>query len=245
MKQASIDYLVADYLAEVTMGILAKRRKATGTQMGGAGEGGYVAEFVTFVWKPLMKDILEKNIKVVTNAGGLNPLACKAAIEKAAQDAGLPVPKVAAVFGDDLMPTKDDLLARNTFQPFKPVDEGAPEEFIPKDKNVLSLNAYIGATAVLEALNDGAQIVVTGRCVDSAVVLGPLMHEFQWKVTDYDKLASGSLAGHIIECGCQATGGNFTDWKQSAYSKNGGWSIMVCFTLAIVSEFKVASSLFV
>lgn len=202
---SNLHYLVADYLAEVTMAILARQNKEG---------GGFVGEFVQSVWKPLMKQILANKTKVVTNAGGMNPVACKAAIEQAARDAGLPVPVVAAVAGDDLMPRYEELSAKSAFTTFEEVPGEAEPKWHERGK-LMSFNAYHGARAIAEALDRGAQIVVTGRCADSALVLGPLVHEFRWTWADHDLLSSGSLAGHIIECGCQATGGNFTDWELS------------------------------
>ncbi|KAI3654162.1 hypothetical protein MP228_000881 [Amoeboaphelidium protococcarum] len=226
VESGQIDYLVADYLAEVTMGILAKKRKHTAgsKKLGGAGVGGYVNEFVTFVIKPLLPLIVERKIKVVTNAGGLNPVGLKEAIESCASDMNLNV-VVAAVHGDDLMPRLAEIQSENLLQPFTQMDDDQAEQ-VPQNVKIESLNAYIGAKGIGKALDAGAQIVVTGRCVDSALVLGPLLHEFKWQMDQFDLLAAGSVAGHIIECGCQATGGNFTDWKLAAYSKNGGYSNM-------------------
>eukprot|EP01118_Nematostelium_gracile_P013304 TRINITY_DN5002_c0_g1_i2.p1 TRINITY_DN5002_c0_g1~~TRINITY_DN5002_c0_g1_i2.p1 ORF type:complete len:626 (-),score=175.22 TRINITY_DN5002_c0_g1_i2:28-1905(-) len=212
-----LDYLVSDYLAEVTMCILA-RAKSKGAS-GGAGEGGYVREYVDTVWKPLMKQIMDRNIKLVTNAGGMNPLALKLAIEQAAKEANLPIPIVAAIHGDDLTDKIHDLKEEGKLEPFTLVNE--KEELWKDGVPIMSVNAYIGALPIVEALQNGAQIIVTGRCVDSALVLGPLIHEFKWNFNDFDLLSAGSLAGHIIECGCQATGGNFTDWRESLA---GGWT---------------------
>ena len=161
-----------------------------------------------------------KNIKVIVNAGGMNPLACKAAIEKVTQEAGLTV-RVGCVYGDDLMEQKETLKSENKLVSFSVED--AEEPILPDDKMCLSFNAYLGALPLVKALENGAQVIVTGRCADSALVLAPLIYEFGWKQTDYDLLASGSLGGHILECGCQATGGNFTDWELSFHSGNGGW----------------------
>ncbi|PRP77693.1 hypothetical protein PROFUN_00554 [Planoprotostelium fungivorum] len=205
-----LDYLVSDYLAEITMCILARSKKKA---RGGAGDGGFVQEFVDYVWRPLMKPLLDRNIKVITNAGGMNPKALKEAIEKATADAGLPVPKIAAV-----VERLADLRGENALKTFQV--GGEEEKLWDESKLVMSANAYIGAFPIAQALEDGAQVVVTGRCVDSAIVLGPLIHEYGWKEEQYDLLSSGSLAGHIIECGCQATGGNFTDWRESL---KGGW----------------------
>ncbi|RUS35289.1 hypothetical protein BC938DRAFT_473161 [Jimgerdemannia flammicorona] len=233
----NLDYLVADYLAEVTMGLLARRRTSSSKDLGGAGAGGYVAEFITLVLSRLLPDIAKHGIKIVTNAGGLDPLACKDAIESALRDAGIPDGQiiVAAVSGDDLLgETFTRLRSSNQVLGFSGVDHGGvptssplADSLPPDSKPPVSLNAYLGAIPIARALSGGAHIVVTGRVVDSALVLGPLMHEYGWDPSkDFDRLAAGSLAGHIIECGCQATGGNFTDWEASAFSPYGGWSNM-------------------
>ncbi|RHZ50012.1 hypothetical protein Glove_508g77 [Diversispora epigaea] len=252
IKSRNLDYLVADYLAEVTMGILARRRNQSnqkssinegGKDLGGVGEGGYIAEFISFVLKQNLPDIIKHKIKIVTNAGGLDPLACKLAIERAIQKAGVKEGQVivAAITGDDILNQKNEI--KNDFKKFSHVyGEEVDAESYPNDKEIISLNAYLGAIPIAKALDEGATIVITGRCVDSALVLGPLIHEFKWNPeynndnnNYWDKLALGSLAGHIIECGCQATGGNFTDWEQSAFSPNGGWAnmgypIVECFS---------------
>lgn len=202
-----IAYLVADYLAEITMVILARKQLADANE-------GFVADFVSAVWKPLMKRIAERRIRVVTNAGGLNPRALKRAIEAACAAVGVPCPRVAAVCGDDL---RADLAAlRPQLEPFRVL--GEPEPSLAADDaaaSPLSCNAYLGAFPIAQALAAGADIVVTGRCVDSALVLGPLIYEFGWSPNHFDLLSAGSLAGHLLECGAQATGGNFTDWRDS------------------------------
>lgn len=219
VKHGNIDYLVGDYLAEVTMGLLARMKKQGGAR-GGMGDGGFVSEFVYSVWKPLMKEIIQKNIKVIVNAGGMNPMACKEAIEQITKEAGLEI-KVGCVIGDDLMEEKEKLKSEGKLQSFS-VEE-SEEPTLPDDKLCLSFNAYLGAFPIVNALKKGAQVIVTGRCVDSALILAPLIYEFGWKATDYDLLASGSLGGHILECGCQCCGGNFTDWELSYHSPHGGW----------------------
>ncbi|HLG85858.1 MAG TPA: acyclic terpene utilization AtuA family protein [Alphaproteobacteria bacterium] len=203
IKSGEVDYLVMDYLAEITMSLLA-RAKAKSP------DAGYPPDFITQVIQPYAKEIAERKIKIVANAGGVNPLACRDAVAKelAAQGVNL---KVAAVVGDDVFPLIDSLREEGV----KELQSGAP---LPK--TVVSANAYIGAFPIAAALDAGADIVVTGRSADSALALGPLIHEFGWKPTDFDKLAAGSMAGHIIECGPQATGGIFTDWREVA----AGWA---------------------
>lgn len=198
VERGEIDVLVFDYLAEITMSILAAKRMKDPNE-------GYATDFVEHVMADLLPEIKARGIRVVANAGGVNPLACKAALEALAARLGVPV-KVAAVLGDDLLPRRKD------FADCVNLDD--PAERLPP--TLVSMNAYLGALPIAEALKAGAEIVVTGRCVDSAVVLGPLMAHFGWAPDDYDRLAQGSLAGHIIECGAQCTGGNFTDWETVA-----------------------------
>ncbi|WP_039747820.1 acyclic terpene utilization AtuA family protein [Solimonas variicoloris] len=194
VERGALDYLVFDYLAEITMSILAAKRLRDPNE-------GYATDFVEHVMAPLLPQLVERRIKVVANAGGVNPLACKAALEAAAAKAGIAL-RVAVVLGDDLNARRKD------FADCVEIGSGKP---LPA--TTISMNAYLGAIPIARALAAGADVVITGRCVDSAVVLGPLMHEFGWRADDYDRLAAGSLAGHIIECGAQCTGGNFTDWE--------------------------------
>jgi hypothetical protein len=208
VKSGRLDYLVFDYLAEITMSIMARARARSA-------EAGYATDFVTVTLRGLLRDIAAQGIKVVSNAGGVNPLACGRAIEALIAEAGLDL-KVAVVMGDDLLDRAEDFRARGLREMFS--GDVMPER-------LMSMNAYLGARPIAEALAAGADIVVTGRVVDSAVTLGPCLHEFGWSDADYDRLACGSLAGHILECGAQATGGLFTDWRQSENWANIGYPI--------------------
>jgi hypothetical protein len=206
-----LDYLVFDYLAELTMAILASARSKKP-------ELGYATDFVDVAMKSVLPELGRRGIKVVSNAGGINPQGCADALARLAQEMGVTL-KIAVVLGDDVadrMPALREAGQRDMFS-------GAP---LPD--RILSANAYLGALPIAQALAAGADVVITGRCVDSAVTLGPLMHEFGWSAKDYDLLAAGSLAGHIIECGCQATGGLHTDWEDVPDWANIGYPVVEC-----------------
>jgi len=220
LDHGEVDYLVSDYLSEITMALLARARAKDP-------EAGYVPDALR-VLEPRLAEIHERGIKVVTNAGALNPAACARAFREAAAAAGVPL-RVAAVEGDDLLGQLDSILAASATDMF--TGEPLPAE-------PMTMNAYLGARPIAAALAAGADVVVTGRSVDSSVVLGPLLHEFGWSDTDYDLLSAGTLAGHIVECGPQCTGGNFTDWETVPGWEDMGFPIAECFAdgSAIISK---------
>ncbi len=211
VRHGDIDYLVFDYLAELTMSILASARMKKP-------ELGYATDFVTVTMKTLLKEIAERGIRVVSNAGGMNPHGCAQAIAALAAEQGVPL-RIAVVEGDDVMPLLPALREAGV----RDLQKG-----LPLPARVVSANAYLGALPIKQALDGGAQVVVTGRCVDSAVTLGVLMHEFGWASDAYDQLAQGSLAGHLIECGAQGTGGLHTDWDQVPGWNDIGYPVLEC-----------------
>ena len=213
VRHGSVDYLVSDYLAEVTMSIMAAQKLRNP-------QAGYAVDFVTAVMGPLAREIAEKKIKVITNAGGVNPQACRDAVLKACEAAGVKL-KVAVVLGDDILPRADEFRAAG----LREMDTGAE---LPA--RIVSMNAYLGGFPIARALSEGADVVITGRCVDSAVTLGALIHAFSWTPEDLDRLAAGTLCGHIIECGAQCNGGNFTDWRLVPDYDNMGFPIAEVFS---------------
>jgi hypothetical protein len=211
VRLGHVDYLVFDYLAELTMSILAAARTKDRAL-------GYATDFVSVTMKAIIKEVTAQGIRVISNAGGMNPRACADALAALAAEEGVQI-KIAVVQGDDVMPLVGELREEGVTE----LQSGA---VLPE--RLLTANAYLGALPIKQALDDGAQIVVTGRCVDSAVTLGGLMHEFGWAEHDYDRLAQGSLAGHLIECGCQATGGLHTDWESVPDWAHIGYPVIEC-----------------
>ena len=208
VQGGDLDYLVFDYLAEITMSILARARAKNESL-------GYATDFVAPTMKSIAKEISEKGIKVIANAGGVNPAACASALEEVLEGEGVHL-NIAYVTGDDLMDQLKSLRDQNIQEMFT----GAS---LPPD--LMSMNAYLGARPISDALGRGADIVITGRVVDSAVTLGACMHEFAWRDDEFDQLSAGSLAGHILECGAQATGGLHTDWDKVPDWSNIGYPI--------------------
>ena len=210
LKDENVDFIVYDYLAEITMSIMARARAKNP-------DTGYALDFVSAAMKPNLKEIARQGVRIVSNAGGVNPQACANALRAVITELGLNL-KVACVLGDDMISQRDEVAGHG----YKEMFSG--DDFPAVDK-VASINAYLGAFPVARALQEGADIVVTGRCVDSAVTLGACINAFGWGRDNLDQLAMGSLAGHILECGPQATGGNFTDWELSNNLENIGYPI--------------------
>ncbi len=198
LQAGDLDYIVYDYLAEITMSIMARARAKDPGK-------GYATDFITAVLKPNAVEIARQGVKILSNAGGVNPVACGEAARQVIKDLGLDL-KVAVITGDDLVGRAADLAAN-------PPSEMFSGDTFPEPERLASINAYLGGFPVAAALAEGADIVITGRSVDSAVTLGACIHAFGWQPDEWNKLAGGSLAGHILECGPQATGGNFTDWE--------------------------------
>jgi hypothetical protein len=207
---AGVDYFMMDYLAEVTMSLLARARLKDPAS-------GYPPDFPAYL-KQCLPEIARQGVKVATNAGGVNPAGCKRVLEAIIAELGLDL-RVAMVEGDDVTPLIEDLRAAD-------LREAVSGEKLPA--RLLTANAYFGALPIKAAFDGGADIVVTGRCADSALALGILMHEFGWAADDYDRLGAGSLVGHILECGPQATGGTFTDWESVPDWHNIGYPIAEC-----------------
>ena len=202
VREGPLDYLTLDYLAEVTMSIMQKLRSRRP-------EAGYATDFVKLIER-ILPEVIEKDVRIVANAGGVNPHACKDAVIAEIERQGFAGVKVAIVEGDDILERLDELMGSG--ERFANMDTG--ENLATVRERVTSANVYLGAFPIAEALDSGARIVVTGRGTDPGLVLGPMIHEFGWKPDDYDRLAAGTVAGHIVECGAQCTGGNYTDWRE-------------------------------
>jgi hypothetical protein len=211
-----VDYLMLDYLAEVTMSILQKQKERDPKM-------GYARDFIGAI-ESVLPAIVERGVRVIANAGGVNPVSCAQAVKDlaTAKGAGGKV-KIGIVTGDDLLPRLDDLISRG--HALANMDTGQPLSMV-RDR-VIAANAYIGSTPIVEALSRGAQVVITGRSTDTALTMAPLRYEFGWAADDWDKLAAGIIAGHIIECGAQCSGGNcLIGWRDIPDLANVGYPIV-------------------
>jgi hypothetical protein len=216
VRGGPIDYLMMDYLAEVTMSIMQKQKSRDP-------KAGYARDFVPLMER-ILPDIVQKGIKVTSNAGGVNPRGCAEAVLEVARRLGL-TSKVAIglVTGDDILGRLDELIAGG--HPLNNMETGRPLTDI-RDR-VLSANAYLGMAPIVEALRGGADVVITGRVTDTGLTLGPIFHEFGWPADDWDKVAAGTVAGHIIECGAQCSGGNLLkNWRSVKGLENPGFPIV-------------------
>jgi hypothetical protein len=211
-----VDYLMLDYLAEVTMSILQKQRERDPKM-------GYARDFIGAM-ESVFPAVVERGVRVIANAGGVNPPACAAAVREAAQRAGHTGRlRMGVVTGDDLLPRLDALLGEG--HRLANMDTGEPLESVRE--RVLAANAYIGAGPIVEALGAGANVVITGRSTDTALTMAPILFEFGWPRDAWDRLAAGIIAGHIIECGAQCSGGNcLYDWRTIPDVGNIGYPIV-------------------
>ena len=211
-----IDYLMLDYLAEVTMSIMQKQKARDPN-------AGYARDFVSLM-KQILPACVERNIRVTANAGGVNVEGCANAVRDVALELGLAGKlRIGIVTGDDIMGKLDELLDRGV--ELRNMDTGAPLSAVRE--RIQSANVYLGAAPMVEALDRGAQIVITGRATDTGLTLAPLMHEFRWAPDDWNRMAAGTIAGHIIECGAQCSGGNCQyEWRSIPSLANVGFPIV-------------------
>jgi hypothetical protein len=213
VRGGPIDYVGMDYLAEVTLSIMMRQKRKDPDQ-------GYATDFIDFI-RRILPEALERNVRILTNAGGLNPRACRRRIFEVARELGLSGVRVGVVEGDDIHERLPGLIAAG--HPLKNMDTGEP--LAPHVDRLMSANAYLGARPVVAALAKGAQIVLCGRVTDTALALAPMIHEFGWGESDWDRLAAGTIAGHILECGAQCTGGNYSRWWEVPDLWNVGYPI--------------------
>jgi len=216
LEEGPLDYLTLDYLAEVTMSILQKQRRRDPSR-------GYATDFVDLI-RLVLPRLRERGVRVVANAGGVNPTACGRALAEVAREHGAHGLVIGMVTGDDVLDRLDQLIASGA--PLTHLDDGRPLAAV-RDR-VLSANVYLPSTAIAEALRRGAEIVVSGRTTDPGLVLSPLMAEFGWSESAWDLLAAGTVAGHIVECGAQCTGGNFSRWWEVEGWDHIGYPVLEC-----------------
>jgi hypothetical protein len=217
VSKGHIDYLMMDYLAEVTMSIMQKQKNRNPAL-------GYAKDLID-VCEQILPYLVKHNITLITNGGGVNPLGARSAIKAVADRLGLSV-KIGVVLGDNILDSIDTFIGQG--HSMNQMETGQPIAEV-KDK-LLSANVYLGARPIVEALQQGAQIIITGRTTDTGLTLAPMIHEFGWSFDDWDKLSAGTVAGHINECGAQATGGNFLgDWRSLPDMANVGFPIIEAF----------------
>jgi hypothetical protein len=214
LREGQLDYLGMDYLAEVTLSIMMRQKLKDPKK-------GYATDFVDFI-RQVLPELVERGVKVITNAGGLNPRACREEIFRIAHELKVEGLRIGVVEGDDILPRLSELSGAG--HEMKNMDTGEP--LAAHVKKVTSANAYLGAQPVAEALRQGAQIVLCGRITDTSLALAPLIAEFGWSEDDWNKLAAGTIAGHILECGAQCTGGNFTRFWEVPELWNVGYPIV-------------------
>ena len=224
VKYGEIDYLTLDYLAEVTLSIMQRQKIKSPDK-------GYATDFVDLMER-IMLDIVDKNIKVITNAGGVNPEVCKNKLIEISKKLNIDI-NIAIIKGDDILNSMDSLVKDGVS--FENMDNGAHFKAI-KDK-VYSANAYIDSFSIAKALDTGANIVLAGRVSDPGLVVGPAIYEFKWGKSDYNKIATATLAGHVIECGAQCSGGNFSGWEEITDLVNVGYPIV---TLSDSTNFTIS-----
>jgi hypothetical protein len=215
-REGQLDYLTLEYLAELTMSILALQKERDPAK-------GFASDFVDVLERlcPLWKS--QRGLKIVTNAGGMNPIGCAAKASEVLSKHGLAERTIASVTGDDLMPALDQLIASG--HPFTNLDSGEPLATVRS--RIVSANAYLGSRPIAEALAQGADVVITGRVADACLTVGPAAHEFGWRWDDWDRLCRATVAGHLIECGAQATGGLWCNWRDAADMANVGYPIAI------------------
>lgn len=213
VEEGPLDYLTLDYLAEVTMSIMQKLKQRDPN-------AGYATDFVELL-RRILPQCKKKGIKIIANAGGVNPRGCLEALRKVIQEQGIKGVKIGIVEGDDILSQLPELMKGG--EEFKNLDTGAPVSTV-LDK-ITSANVYIGAKPIADALAQGADVVITGRATDPSIAVAPLLHEFGWSMDDYDRLAAGTIMGHILECGPQCTGGNYTNWRDVKDFARIGWPV--------------------
>src|SRR5262249_9122395 len=215
-REGKLDYLTLEYLAELTMSILALQKQRD-PALGFASDFIDVLERLCTLWKS------QRGLKIVTNAGGMNPKACAARASEVLSKRGLADRTIATVTGDDLMPALDQLVASG--HAFTNLDTGEPLASVRS--KIVSANAYLGSRPIADALAQGADVVITGRVADASLTVGPAVHELGWRWDNPDRLCSATVAGHLIECGAQATGGLWCNWREAADMANVGYPIVI------------------